>query len=478
MLAEYAYSTQLPCCWYFLEQVDTDRVSFLTSLIASIRLRFPQFGADLDELLEGAIAANSCHSSNNWQYFEPVLDALVAAINSKITERFVLLLCNYHEINTSESVNHLVNRLLHKLPPHCVIIIESRSLPSLEIAGLLAHREMVGLGSENFYLNSQQIQQLAHLQQLPIPSDTEAEQLARLFDGWIMGILLGTRLGGNAHLPHLYQDSQRKTADLPWKPLEMPVDRQHLLIYLVDEAFKYEPEAYAFLKEAAVLEHIIPALCNTLLDITDAEERLQYLERQGLFVTHSGAAPQIIYKCHPILRKLLCFELRSQNPQRFALLQQRAATLLRTAHDYDQAIQHALQAEQELLAAEIIIEVYQDMIAQGRIEILMRWMDTLSTSTISQHPTLLLIRARLYTLCGEFIRALPLLENLSAKLLEQGSEIWRRVEITSCKQRLIWHLVAYSFVWSNIAILRHSASRSSNAYRLMRSSCVQKLIIY
>lgn len=421
-LADYVNSTQVPCCWYFLEPADSDRVSFLTYLLASIRLRFPQFGAGLDELLQGAISANSSHSSDNWQYFEPILDTLVATINIEITERFVLLLCHYHEINASESVNHLVNRFLQKLPPHCILIIESRALPALEIAGLLAHRAMVGLGSENFYLNSQQIQQLAHLQQLPIPSDAEAEQLAYLFDGWIMGILLGTRLGGNVQLFPLYQNLPKEGRHSLWDLMGMHVDQQHLLLYLVDEVFKYEPEAYAFLKEAAVLEQITPDMCNTLLDTTDAEEQLQYLERQGLFVTHSGSAPQITYKCHPILRKLLCSELRNQNPQRFALLQQRAATLLRNAHDEEQAIYHALQAGQELLAAEIIIEVYQYMVTQGRIEILIRWMDALSASTLSQQPRLLLMRARLYTLCGEFIHALPLLENAAAKLLEQTPE--------------------------------------------------------
>ncbi len=119
-LADYASSTQLPCCWFFLEQTDGDRVSFLTVLLASIRLRFPQFGAGLDALLESAIAANTEHP-DNWQYFEPVLDALVASIETEISVRFVLLLCNYHEVNASESINHLVNRLLQKLPPQCVI---------------------------------------------------------------------------------------------------------------------------------------------------------------------------------------------------------------------------------------------------------------------------------------------------------------------------------------------------------------------
>ncbi len=309
---------------------------------------------------------------------------------------------------------------------------------------------MVGLGSEHFYLKSQQIQQLARLQQLPVPDDTEAELLARLFDGWIMGILLGTRLGGIAQLPPFYQASQKRMSHLPGDIVELDVDQQHLLLYLVDEVFKYETNSYMFLKEAAVLEHMTPDLCNSLLDIPDAEERLHYLERQGLFVTHNGTAPQIIYRCHPILRKLLCSELHNHNPQRFALLQERAAMLLRNVHDYNQAVKHALQAEQELLAAEIIIEAYQDMVAQGRIEILIRWMDMLSTSTLYQHPRLLLMRARLYTLCGEFIHALPLLERASSMLLEQApeqgmsEESHLQAEVNLALSRVLFRMGKYS----------------------------------
>src|SRR2546421_5063924 len=50
LLADFARSTNIPCCWYFLDQNDTDRYTFLSGLLASIRHRFPGFGAALDPL--------------------------------------------------------------------------------------------------------------------------------------------------------------------------------------------------------------------------------------------------------------------------------------------------------------------------------------------------------------------------------------------------------------------------------------------
>src|SRR5438093_7120012 len=51
LLADFALSTGIPCCWYFLDQNDSDRYTFLCCLLARIRHRFSEFGATLDPLL-------------------------------------------------------------------------------------------------------------------------------------------------------------------------------------------------------------------------------------------------------------------------------------------------------------------------------------------------------------------------------------------------------------------------------------------
>src|SRR6266702_2579365 len=51
LLADFARDTSIPCCWYFLDRSDVDKITFLENLLASIRQRFRQFGAALDPLL-------------------------------------------------------------------------------------------------------------------------------------------------------------------------------------------------------------------------------------------------------------------------------------------------------------------------------------------------------------------------------------------------------------------------------------------
>ncbi len=166
-----------------------------------------------------------------------------------------------------------------------------------------------------------------------------------------------------------------------------------------------------------------PALCNVLLDRTDAVERLQYLEEQGLFVTHSGSGSQIIYSCHPILRELLCDELRRQSPERFVALHQRAMELWLTSQNYEQAIYHALEPKLDDMAARLILEAHEQILAQGRVETLSRWIDALKSETIAHEPKLLLIRAKIYLLLGEFTLALPLLTTASDAIKLHTSHI-------------------------------------------------------
>jgi len=406
LLADFARQTNIPCCWYFLDRTDTDKITFLTYLLASIRQRFPQFGRTLDTLLTGTTATD-VSEVYDWKAVE---EALIHALVTEVSERFVLLLCNYHEVNESQAVNELVNFLLHKLPSQCLLVIESRAMPNLEFALLLARREMVGIGRAMLSLSTQEIRDLARVQGVAAPDDKEAEQLATSFDGWIVGILLGTRLGlGDIQVPFQFLPDLQSGGNDRWHTSGIPIQRQHLFAYVVNEVFKRDPALYAFLKDLSLLTEIPPAICAALLDITDAAERLQRLEQQGMFVTHSGEGSQIIYTCHPILRDLLYDQLRRQAPERFTMLHRRAAGLFSATHDYERAIYHALAVGADEFAAHLIIKAAEQMLNQGRLETLARWIDDLPQTT-GHFPRLLLLRANLYLIEGDHRRAQPLLE--------------------------------------------------------------------
>ncbi|HKF38168.1 MAG TPA: hypothetical protein VKB35_14835, partial [Ktedonobacteraceae bacterium] len=399
LLAEFAHTTTLPCCWVVLDRSDTDPVIFLETLLMSIQERFPTSGAVLDPLLREARAVDTSQPAEH--RFDVVVDAVAEAIASQITERFALILCNYHEIDACQPLHRLLNRLL-RLPSSCVLVIESRSLPPLDFAPLLARREMAVLSRDLFRLRAQEIQELARLQSDAQLSDAEADHLAVSFDGWLVGLLLGTRLGDVRFLRRKVPPGDPRLETSSARLLE----GHHLFAYVVHEVFERYPDEYAFLKEACVLEEMTPALCAALLSlpVSVASARLASLEQYGLFVSSQNV--QAIATCHPALRDLLVEDLRFGSPDRFSQLHRRAAALLAAEGNYEQAVTHALSAEADELAADLVVRACEPLTAQGHLETLARWMDTVPEAIKARSPALLLSEARICALRGDSARAL------------------------------------------------------------------------
>lgn len=458
LLVDVTLHTSLPCCWYVLDHTDTDRMTFLMVLLTSIRQHFPHFGPALDPLLAGA-ASEHGNKREDASYFNMLINTLVAALETDISERFALILCNYQEINDFPEMNSLVSLLLQKLPRQCLLVIESRVIPNLDFAHLLAGQMITGIGVDQLRFTAREILQLAQLQEVGPLTSAEASQLALTFDGWIAGILLGTRLS------NVQQFQQNLATPLFADVPEWQTTSQYLFSYVVNEVFKSHQAAYTFLREACVLQEMPPATCAALLDIPpdEAYKYLQYLEQQNLFVTHSGEGPDIVYMCTPVLRKLFIEELFHETPERFSHLHQRAAELLGMTHNYSQAIYHALEASVNDTAARLIIESAEEMMNQGHAETMARWIDAFPTTTTNHYPKLLLIRANIYLRQGDSQSVLPLLSSADAAVQMLMS------------QALAHETQSFPALQAEIAIIRSKILFRQREYQQSQLVCEQVL---
>lgn len=405
LLVDVSQQLKIRCCWYILDETDQDKTTLLKLLVLSIRRQFPNFGQMLDPLLENSSA----------DQFEAFIDALTAFIRSEIPEGFVLFLCNYHAVNPSQGVNTLLNYLLMRLPSQCVLVMESRAVPTLDFASLFARNEVIGFDYTFLRFTPAEVHALADKAGLPPLKEKEAEQLTLLFEGWIAGILLGTRLG-DGRLLTIYREMST-----PSNLTDLQIDRQNLFAYIVNEVFSRDLEMYAFLKDIAILTQISPSFCNALLCITDAAERLHSLAQQGFFITKNSHGRYFTYTCHPVLRELLCDQVQRESPERFLELHQRAVELYRAAQDFEHAIQHALVVHLDEQAAHLILEVHEQMFAQGQMETLARWIDALPASTLACYPRLLVTRANVHLLLGEYSQAHALLACATESLAQVSS---------------------------------------------------------
>jgi LuxR family maltose regulon positive regulatory protein len=414
LLIDFAQHADISCCWYFIERADTEPIKFLSHLIQSIRQQFPDFGKNVDILAaQVPLAVDTVASSGDKLQVEAILEALVLAMQRELSERFAIFLCGYHEVNESQEINDLVNRLLRKLPTQCIVVLESRAVPALDFAVLLARDEIIGFDHTFLDFTSVELHALARIRGVAPFNKQDAEQLTNLFGGWIAGILLGTRLG-DTRIRGVRRDMYT-FASMP----DIPIDRQSLFAYLVNEVFDRDQEMFTFLKEISILPQITPELCDVVLERKDALLRLSYLERQGLFVTCIADGPQLLYSCHPVLRELFCDDLRKRHLERFIVLHQRVMDYWRTSQNYESAVYHAFEALLYDHAAYLILEAHKDLFAQGRLEILSGWIDALPGEVVALYPMLFVVRANIYLLLSEHVRALPLLKKASEAIEQQ-----------------------------------------------------------
>lgn len=448
LLGDVAHHTTVPCCWYFLDSTDNDICSFIQTLLASIRARFPHFGQELDIPLQ-SLSTLTAHNLKN-SILQAFTDNFIAALETDIHERFALFLCNYHKINEHQLIQAFLNRLLDFLPDHALVVIESRGIPALKLAPLMAQERLLGIGSNRLRFTPEEIQQLTHLQNIAPFSREEAEYLATTFEGWIVGILLSTRLGNGHQLSSIRTQAHGQATS------SLQIDRQVLFSYVADEIFKDEPETYTFLKEISLLEFVSPEMCNQLLEISDAQSRLADVERRGFFVTHSEEDAQILYTCHPVLRELLYREACREQPERMLALHQRAGDMFFQSGEYNQAIAHTLASHDDERTAAIIQVAATQMLQHSYVETLANWIDALHPDTLERSPHLLLLRANIHMRRDDYTQARRLLEKAEqafhATHAVQEQSPGRHptptllVEILIAKSAVLFHLGDYAQV--------------------------------
>jgi len=189
LLIDFSHQVEWPVCWYALDPLDQDLFRFAAYLISALQVRFPDFGSSALQTLE------------NLSQEQPNLDLLVAAIVNDayehINEHFILVLDDFHLVDSSKPVNQFINRFLQDMDENCHVITASRTLLTLPDLPLMVARSQVGgLSFEELAFLPAEIQGFfLQNQHVAIP-DSQAEDLARQSEGWITGLLLSAHMAG------------------------------------------------------------------------------------------------------------------------------------------------------------------------------------------------------------------------------------------------------------------------------------------
>jgi ATP/maltotriose-dependent transcriptional regulator MalT len=376
LLVDFVHDTELPVCWYSLDEGDRDPQVLLEYLVAAMQRKFPHFGGRTTALLRGG---EEKHSPDTY------IGTLVTEVYEQIHELFVLVLDDYHLVEESQPVNQLLDRLLAVLPENIRLVLASRTVPAyLTLTRLTAKQQVAGLGASDLRFTADEIRALVQQNYGLEISPAIAEGMATESDGWITGIVL--------------------TTPVLWRGLMHEWIKGHgtgsqLFDYLATEVLAQQPaDMQEFLLETSVLPEMDVTWCNELLGRSDAGKLLALAEKRNLFLIR---LEEHGYRYHHLFRDFMQTRLRESEPGRYRDLLCKAAGLFERHGKLDLAIELWFGAEEPAEAARLTGIVVEDYYRAGRWATLARWLDQLPEETLNDAPDLMLWRARMDDEMGE-----------------------------------------------------------------------------
>jgi LuxR family maltose regulon positive regulatory protein len=386
LLTDFAHDTDLPVCWYTLDEFDRDLHVFLEHLIAAIARRFPAFGQRSLSFLR-----NTADPGSN---LYPLVATMVQEIYDTIPEYFFLVLDDHHAVEVQEQINEFLDLFVTYVDENCHVIIASRTLPALpNLSLLVARRLAAGLSIDELRFTPQEIQALAEQNYKLELTIEQANKLAERTGGWITGLLLTTS--------HRWQQSQD----------EIPVRGRiniDIYDYLSRQVLDRQPENLRqFLLDSSVLDDMSPPLCAEVLQLERPDRFLDQVRIRNLFAIEFEGQ-QVRLRYHDLFRDFLHDTLRNENEARFRELTLRAAQAYATRGEWERAVSRYLTLGDYQPVIGIIRCHAAQFFDLGRWDTLAGWIDALPNETLVANPAFLLQRGKIHTERGEHTEALAL----------------------------------------------------------------------
>ncbi|MEL6261685.1 MAG: hypothetical protein AAFR12_11520 [Cyanobacteria bacterium J06626_6] len=186
LLSEWVSVCTQPVAWLSLDEEHNDPTRFLVYLVSTLQTLTLSKVEGVPQLGEGVLSALKSPQP-------PPLDSILTTLINEITavsESFILVLDDYHLIE-SEPVNRALDFLLQHLPlPSMHLVIATREDPPLPLARLRACGQLIELRAPD--LRFTQVETTEFLNQA-MNLNLSAEEIAALencTEGWIAGLQL------------------------------------------------------------------------------------------------------------------------------------------------------------------------------------------------------------------------------------------------------------------------------------------------
>jgi ATP/maltotriose-dependent transcriptional regulator MalT/DNA-binding SARP family transcriptional activator len=392
LLADFTRRTRVRMLWYRLDRGDRDWVGFLAYLVAAVRVHVPEFGGATRGLLR--------ETATSAPPLDTVLDTFLRELGGVPGEASALVFDDFHLVDDSPEVRHIVRELLNRGPDRMSFVFASRREPPIRLARLRAQGEVAELRTDDLRFDALETERLFRdTYDLPIEPAMLAE-LGRRTEGWAASLQL-VRAALN----------ERDPAQVRAFISSLSGAEGHLYDYLAEEVIGDLPgDLQQFLMRTSLLDTVDLVLGPVAAGLSKNETRafIEQGERRGLFGS-VGSRDRHTVRAHPLVRDFLTSRLSSVvGAIGMATIHSNIA-IASEQTDWSISARHYIAADQREEAERVLAHSIEAVLATGAYESAQDIADELGDAGLPGAPGLIL-RSRIAQQRASVQEALELAE--------------------------------------------------------------------
>ena len=376
LLGQWARQAGIKIAWLSLRPDDNDPARFFRRLIAALRTVNPAIGKGIFEMLRGEGRPGSpAEKPGMEQALRKLLDQAGLVLHD-----FAVALDDYQHIQ-SPPVHEIVTFLLEYQPPQMHVFVSSEGDPPWSLAALRTAAQVneirapylaFSMDEAGALFNEVMQLQLSYGEISALVSRAEAHPAALKYTA----LCLKEERGAAADFIAGFEQDEREA--LPCL-VEMLLARQ-------------TAEMQAFLSKVFALELLSPALCEAVSGQGNSAALLRKLAETGAFLAPADAAGEW-FRFHPFLATYLHDYFRNIAGEAAEAQRRRAARWLAGQGFIEEAFQHGLAAHDADLAGQLIEQNAREMLQNGELVTVERWLSALPEAAFNARPMLSICRA-------------------------------------------------------------------------------------
>jgi LuxR family maltose regulon positive regulatory protein len=352
--------------WLSLDEGENDLFRFLTYMIAALK--------QLDEIAPafGEEALNRFQTSQSIA-LEPEITLLINEI-AAIDTKFILVMDDFHLIS-NQAIHDAISFLIEYKPPQFHLVILTREDPQFSLSRLRARDQLTEIRALDLRFQSVESEEFLNRVMGLELSIEDINALESRTEGWIAGLQLAAiSLRGQTNASQMIQS--------------FTGSHRLILDYLIEEVLNRQSESIQdFLLKTSILDRLNDSLCDVITGEGNSQQILEYLDQANLFIL-SLDSNRNWYRYHHLFSDLLRQRLNRTCPESVAELHLKASEWYEQNGFTDEAIEHALNANDLDRAADLAELAWRELNLGYRSLAWLGWVRMLPEELIRSRPML------------------------------------------------------------------------------------------